>query len=230
MRSCVVILLLVGVAAWVAPTPRRAATTKLNFLDQVLRGAPAAAAEADAGELFEILAESWRRNVAVDDVRASSLVDSLASSKRSFDAASLGGGLWLSLYTRGPKPRWQSNGEFLGRFGVRNRAGQAYDPAAGAVRNYGELFGDLASFSAEGTFEVPKNAKTLPVDVSVSISSGGLTVLGSRFELPISGPGLLRILYVDDRIRVFESPTDSPEKWEESGLVVVQVREDALAA
>ena len=98
------------------------------------------------------------------------------------------------------------------------------------MRNYGELFGDLASFSAEGTFEVPKNAKTLPVDVSVSISSGGLTVLGSRFELPISGPGLLRILYVDDRIRVFESPTDSPEKWEESGLVVVQVREDALAA
>ena len=43
----------------------------------------------------------------------------------------------------------------------------------------------------------------------------------------ISGPGYLRCKYIDENLRVFESPKDSPDKWEEAGLVVVQVK-DAL--
>ena len=35
-------------------------------------------------------------------------------------------------------------------------------------------------------------------------------------------------LYADADLRVFESPQSSQDKWEEAGLIVVQVREGAL--
>lgn len=44
----------------------------------------------------------------------------------------------------------------------------------------------------------------------------------------LTGPGLLRVRYLDDRVRIFESPTDSPDSWEKAGLLVVQIREEAL--
>ena len=53
-------------------------------------------------------------------------------------------------------------------------------------------------------------------------------MFGKRFELPIAGPGLVRVLYHDSTMRIFESPLTSQDKWEESGLVVVQVRESAV--
>lgn len=34
-----------------------------------------------------------------------------------------------------------------------------------------------------------------------------------------------RLLYLDEDIRILESTTDSPDKWESAGLVVVQVRD-----
>lgn len=43
-----------------------------------------------------------------------------------------------------------------------------------------------------------------------------------------TGPGQLRVRYVDDRVRIFESPADSPDSWEKAGLLVVQIREEAL--
>ena len=70
----------------------------------------------------------------------------------------------------------------------------------------------------------PKVRGKLPVE----IAAGGLTVFGKRFELPIAGPGLVRVLYHDSTMRIFESPLTSQDKWEESGLVVVQVRESAV--
>ena len=38
----------------------------------------------------------------------------------------------------------------------------------------------------------------------------------------------VRVLYHDSTMRIFESPLTSQDKWEESGLVVVQVRESAV--
>ena len=113
-------------------------------------------------------------------------------------------------------------------FGVKNRAGQVYQPASGAVENYGEVLGSAFTFGAEGTFELPRGPLRAPCDIPVEIASGGLTAFGRRFDLPISGPGLVRVLYHDADLRVFESPQTSPDKWEESGLIVVQVREAAL--
>ena len=132
------------------------------------------------------------------------------------------------LYARGPTPKWLENANLLRALGVRNRAGQRYDPATSAVANYGEVLGTAISFGAEGTFDLPEGQLRAPCDVPVEIASGGLTVLGRRFDLPIKGPGLVRVRYHDDDLRVFESPNTSPGKWEESGLIVVQVRESAL--
>ena len=81
---------------------------------------------------------------------------------------------------------------------------------------------------AEGTFELPVGPLRAPCDLPVEITAGGLTVFGKRFELPIAGPGLVRVLYHDSTMRIFESPLTSQDKWEESGLVVVQVRESAV--
>ena len=84
------------------------------------------------------------------------------------------------------------------------------------------------TFGAEGTFELPAGPLRAPCDLPVEIVAGGLTVFGKRFELPIAGPGLVRVLYHDSTMRIFESPLTSQDKWEESGLVVVQVRESAV--
>ena len=84
------------------------------------------------------------------------------------------------------------------------------------------------TFGAEGTFALPAGPLRAPCDLPVEIAAGGLTVFGKRFELPIAGPGLVRVLYHDSTMRIFESPLTSQDKWEESGLVVVQVRESAV--
>lgn len=86
---------------------------------------------------------------------------------------------------------------------------------------------------AEGTFQPAASAispfgSRCPIDFNVAIEQGGFVLGGKEFvSEAISGPGFLRVLYIDEDIRIFESPSDSPDRWEEAGLVVVQVR-DAL--
>ena len=142
------------------------------------------------------------------------------------------GELWRATPVSGKTPRWQRNRNLLPA--LNNRAGQAYELTgadSGCVVNYGEVLGRAFYFRAEGTFSraaASTGAKACPVDFDVSISQGGVVVGGSPFfTSAISGPGYLRVLYLDEDIRIFESPNDSPDKWEEGGLVVVQVR-DAL--
>lgn len=162
------------------------------------------------------------------------LVQACCQARVPFRAELLGDGeLWRATPVRGKIPRWQRNAELLPV--LRNRAGQAYSLSsggdAGSVINYGEVLGRAFYFRAEGTFTraaVSVGAKSCPLDFDVSISQGGVVVGGLPFfTSAISGAGYLRCLYLDEDIRIFESPNDSPDKWEESGLVVVQVR-DAL--
>ena len=74
-------------------------------------------------------------------------------------------------------------------------------------------------------FGVPGSARC-PVDFNVAVSSGGFVLGGKPFlSNAISGPGYLRCRYIDENLRIFESPKDSPDRWEEAGLVVVQVKD-----
>ena len=180
-----------------------------------------------ADELQDAVVAGWN-GASVDGDRCSKLIDALAAVGGPFEASDLGGGLWLALHSRGPVPKWQKNQELLKVFGVKNRAGQTYFPDDQRVLNYGEAVGGLVTFGAEGTFELPAGRLRAPCDLPVQIASGGLTIFGRRFDLPIAGPGLVRVLYHDASMRIFESPDESQDKWEESGLVVVQVRESVI--
>ena len=68
------------------------------------------------------------------------------------------------------------------------------------------------------------------MDFDVSVTRGGFVIGGKEFMSgAISGPGYLRCLYIDNSIRIFESPSDSPQRWEQAGLIVVQVLDSLFA-
>ena len=138
--------------------------------------------------------------------------------------------LWRAAYIQGRTPGWEVNSRLL-RPLFRNKAGQAFDATAGRVTNYGEVLGSGVYFLAEGSFAAVDRTEYCPKDFSVQIERGGLVVLGLPFlSGAISGPGLVRVLYLDRDLRIFESPIDSPDRWEEAGLRVVQVRDTLFEA
>eukprot|EP00438_Fugacium_kawagutii_P024537 Skav223317 [mRNA] locus=scaffold200:47568:48233:+ [translate_table: standard] len=135
-------------------------------------------------------------------------------------------GLWRSVFIQGRTPKWEENARLL-RPLVRNKVGQAYDAKALRVTNYGEILGPLVHFVAEGSFTAKDGSSQCPKEFDVEIEQGGLVVFGvPLLSSAISGPGLVRVLYIDEDIRIFESPTESPDKWEEEGLRVIQVRDE----
>jgi len=187
-----------------------------------------------AANLRDLLVMAESAGVEMDaDMRqlADTMIDELAGARVACPPELLGSsssvddGLWRAVYTQGATPRWQANANVLKGL-MQNRAGQAYDASARRVTNYGEIVGSAVHFTAEGTFKAVDDSTRCPKDFEVSIEQGGLVLFGLRLlSGAISGPGYLRVLYADDNIRIFESPTDSPEKWEQAGLKVVQVRE-----
>eukprot|EP00929_Paragymnodinium_shiwhaense_P114478 TRINITY_DN82887_c0_g1_i1.p1 TRINITY_DN82887_c0_g1~~TRINITY_DN82887_c0_g1_i1.p1 ORF type:complete len:281 (-),score=39.25 TRINITY_DN82887_c0_g1_i1:213-1055(-) len=169
-------------------------------------------------ELQGILAEGGD----VDKTYVNGLIDELIAAKVPFNVNYFGGGLWRAIYTKGKQPKWERNAKLLPF--VKNIAGQDYDPSALAVINYGEVLGPAMHFTAEGRFEeVDKTVTRCPKDYDVFVESGGITAFGLRIPLPIKGKGYLRCLYADEGCRIFVSPEESPDKWEEEGLIVVQM-------
>lgn len=51
---------------------------------------------------------------------------------------------------------------------------------------------------------------------------------GLKLDLPIAGTGMQRIVYIDKGLRVFQS-LNSGSKWEQDGLVVIQIPETSLS-
>lgn len=217
-------LLVVATASLVprAPSPRMAFTLPAWF-----DGLTAATGRpAEAIELRDAL-------ISGDDLdrpRCDECIDSLAARKVPFRKELLGGGLWRASYTRGETPRWEKSRKALSF--LDNKAGQIYDVDALRVSNYGEIASTAAYFTAEGTFSpVSSPGGSCPKDFEVAIERGGLVLFGRPFlTTGISGPGYLRVLYIDDDIRIFESPNESPDRWEAAGLQVVQVRDDCFDA
>jgi|EP00908_Phaeocystis_cordata_P009160 hypothetical protein len=201
------------------------------------RGGPAAAT---ATELRTLLIDAVTAGSTPDASRADALIQELADARVPFRSELLGSSasesaivsspaaespLWRACYSSGRTPRWERNAKALGNL-FENRAGQAYDARAQRVCNYGEVLGKSCYFTAEGSFSAVDDVRRCPKDFDVAIERGGLVLLGKPFvSSAISGPGYLRVLYLDEELRVFESPTSSPDRWEEAGLRVVQIRE-----
>jgi len=193
------------VPSWLQPKSRPPEAIALR--DQLVQG------DGDSGELQE-------------------LVEACCAARVPFRAELLGDGeLWRATPVKGRIPRWQRNRNLIPT--LRNRAGQAYQLAGasdGSVVNYGEVLGRALYFKAEGSFsKAPTSSgNRCPQDFDVKVTQGGFVLGGRAFVSgAISGPGFLRCLYLDEDVRIFESPTTSPDRWEEAGLIVVQVR-DAL--
>ena len=183
-----------------------------------------------AKSLRELLVASEAGGAVADPVEVDALIAELAAARVPFRADCLGdtadpSAIWRAVYSSGRTPRWERNAKLLSGF-VQNRAGQAYDAKSQRVCNYGEVLGSSVYFTAEGSYSAVDGARRCPKDFNVRIEQGGFVLLGKPFVSgAISGPGYLRVLYLDEDVRVFESPTDSPDKWEEAGLRVVQVNE-----
>lgn len=78
-----------------------------------------------------------------------------------------------------------------------------------------------------------------PCEIEATVNGGGLFTASDNndtdnsqrllLDLPmIQGKGLVRVLYADPKLRIFESPTQGDGGWEDKGLIVVQVRQDLL--
>ena len=189
---------------------------------------------AAATSLRDALVASETGGAVADPVEVDALIAELAAARVPFRAKCLGdtadpSAIWRACYSSGRTPRWERNAKLLSGF-VQNRAGQAYDAKSQRVCNYGEVLGPSVYFTAEGSYSAVDSSRRCPKDFNVRIEQGGFVLLGKPFVSgAISGPGYLRVLYLDDDVRIFESPTDSPDKWEEAGLRVVQVNERNFA-
>lgn len=122
-----------------------------------------------------------------------------------------------------------------------------------SVINYSEIWGSDFHLQVKGVFspvsddkspsrnnslglfggkkKIDGRMRSCPDVFQVNITGGMLNVLGLTTNLPIEGSSNLVVLYADPRMRVFLSPLDSQSlvgDWENSGLVVVQVRSDLV--
>jgi hypothetical protein len=125
------------------------------------------------------------------------------------------------------------------------------------VINYAEIYGSDVHLRAKGSFvpvdngsfKKPKSLRErllgprLPDDqkmrktpdaFNVTVSSASIHLWGASLSLPIRGTSQLVVLYADSRIRIFVSPLENNAgsmgagNWENSGLIVVQIRSDLV--
>jgi hypothetical protein len=70
-----------------------------------------------------------------------------------------------------------------------------------------------------------------PCEIVATVAGGGLYINKKKvLDLPfIQGTGLVRVLYADPNLRIFESPYENNGGWEGQGLIVVQVRQTLLS-
>lgn len=189
-------------------------------------------ASTTSNELLNLL-----KSDSYDYQAASRLVDELIASKCKYDPAVCLNDdcLWTVRYSRGPKPRWQIGGQ-----NNKNIQGQQYSIQSQSVVNYAELIGSMVHVKvyadilsdAKGASDkdafLSKTTKLVqtPNEYPVQVNRGSISVFGATINLPIAGPGCVRVLYADPNLRVFVTPTAS--EYEELGLVVAQVRSQLL--
>jgi hypothetical protein len=178
------------------------------------------------------------------------LVKSLISSRSSFDPSKcINGPLFASIHFIGDTPLWEK----IGSGAVRNIKGQKINLNDNTFTNYAEILGDNLCLKAIGELSdigpvqsavdennpfdsftslfANKKSSNLPTpyDYEARVTGASVSLLGASFDLSIEGTGTVRVLYADENLRIFVSPTDTnvtkgAGDWESEGLIVVQVR------
>lgn len=100
--------------------------------------------------------------------------------------------------------------------------------------------GNAVSAAAQRSIMVKNNdpspesaLRTCPDTYQLQTYSAEFQVGDTIVPLPIEGKASLVVLYADPRIRILSSPNGSNSalgKWEESGLVAVQIRSDLVTS
>ena len=156
-----------------------------------------------------------------------------------------------------PDPLWKR----ISIFSAQNIQGQQYyqdESTQQKVVNYSEIFGSSLYLEARGSFtesvmsDDDKEAndrnlldsfwaaaaqssglRTCPDSYDVTVTQASFCFgKKKKFNVPIQGQSILRVLYASPQLRIFVSPLDNTDEagtqWETSGLIVVQVRSDLL--
>ena len=169
-------------------------------------GSRAASTSAASAELLALLLPPGPSSRgAAGDARVAALLAELAATQRPFRQAQLGGGPWQVVHTAGALG-WKP----LAPGGAV--AAQDFDAATSRVVNAVTLPTPLGTLrlTAEGDFSaVPDGqpSKSTPARFAARIRRGTLAVGTLRIPLPIAGEGSFEVAYVDQRLRVFRSPT-----------------------
>ena len=125
------------------------------------------------------------------------------------------------MYSKNSQPLWEKQTKYIPL--IKNRAWQDYDLEAGRVENVGQIFGNKVFVSVQGSVSEQSTGDMTPKYYTADIERGALNVFGLILPLPIQGKGVAKLLYQDANLRVFESPKESESKWEQEGLIVVQM-------
>ena len=206
-----------------------------------------------SNELLSILIQK-ANNPKEGDARneqINALVDTLIKSKSSFNPSTcIDGPLFASIHFIGDTPLWEK----IGSGAVRNVKGQKINLNDNTFSNYAEIFGDNLCLIATGELSdvgpvqsavddnnpfnsfsslfASKQSSNLPTpyDYEAKVTGASISFLEKySLNLSIEGTGIVRVLYADENLRIFVSPTDTnvtkgAEGWESEGLIVVQVR------
>mmetsp|Transcript_26226 Transcript_26226/g.52798 ORF Transcript_26226/g.52798 Transcript_26226/m.52798 type:complete len:288 (-) Transcript_26226:1210-2073(-) len=228
-----------------------------NIVSERAALAPSAVATSSStkqtsGELLRLLirkADVPKEGDALNN-QINSLVQALISSKSSFNPTTcIDGPLFASIHFIGNTPLWEK----ISAGAVRNIKGQKYTLDDNSFTNYAEIWGDNLCLQAVGKFSeigpvqavvdennpfssitslfANKQSSLLPTPYDYEARVTGASIsLWNKFtlNLTIEGTGTVRVLYADENLRIFLSPTDTnvtkgAGDWESEGLIVVQV-------
>ncbi|KAK9831087.1 hypothetical protein WJX74_003034 [Apatococcus lobatus] len=149
---------------------------------------------------------------AADEARIDELIDILGNSKQPFTEASIGGGPWQVVYTKGPLLWQQLTSPGAGGKRVRQGGSQEFIPEGRRLVNFGSLLGGLASVSANGTYELQEDGEAspnLPKTIMAKVAGGSAKIGDLQIPLPIKGTGTVDLLYIDNSIRIFQNSQGS---------------------
>ena len=126
---------------------------------------------------------------------------------------------------------------FLKAFGQLGEKGPVQDASLGyaSATDDNPFSAIVASlFGLNGGVSKQSNLLPTPYDYEARVTGASVS-LWDKFalNLRIEGTGTVRVLYADENLRVFVSPTDTNVTkgggdWESKGLIVVQVRVDLV--
>ncbi len=122
-------------------------------------------------------------------------------------------GCWQVVETGARKPTWQRYSDRL-QIGQKNRSFQIFSKAGATFNNLSEYLGSNIFVYTDGTYKTIDKANGI---IAASVTSINIVFFSLSLRFKVNGTGTIRIKYLDNTNRVFES---------EEGALVLQTKVD----